>query len=253
MLVKSVEVVCQEGITIVYLNEPDSLNALSKTLKEELGKVLAQIENDDSIKVVIFTGRGRSFCAGGDVKAMKLSYDPIEVKKGMEASANMIKKIRGLSKITISAVNGYAAGAGMSLAISSDIIIADENAKFVLSFKNVGLIPDLGLHYHLLRRVGEWKAKEWIWSGKRLTAQEAYEYGFVTEIVPDGLLLNRALEKAQELIKGPIQSYISSKLIINRFQQASLDEVLEKEVDIQTIIKGTNEHKEAVNMFFSKR
>jgi len=249
----SVEVNITGPIATVYLNEPDSLNALTKSLKESLYVALEQIENNHEIKVVIFTGRGRAFCAGGDVKAMKQDYDSLEAKKGMDLSAKIIKKIRQLEKITISAVNGYAAGAGMGLAISTDIIIAEENAKFYLSFKNVGLISDLGLHYHLPRIVGEWKAKEWMWKGRIITAQEAQKYGFVAEVVPTEKLMEKAYDLANELVEGPIQSYIFSKQIINHSQNLSLDGVLERENNIQTIIKGTEEHKNAVEKFFLKK
>ncbi|MGG0720279.1 enoyl-CoA hydratase-related protein [Robertmurraya massiliosenegalensis] len=250
---KSVEMTLENGVASIFLNEPNSLNALSKKLKDELKDALDLIEHEPSVKVVIFAGKGRAFCAGGDVKTMQSEYDPMEVKKGMEISSNIIERIRNLRKITVSAVQGYAAGAGMSLAIASDIVVAEENAKFVLSFKNVGLIPDLGLHYHLPRMVGEWKAKEWIWSGKKLTAQEAYEIGFVHEVVTEGSLIKKANEIANELMNGPIQSFILSKLLINRYQNASLTEILEKEIDTQTIIKGGSEHKDAVRAFFSKK
>lgn len=250
---KSVEMTLENGVASIFFNEPNSLNALSKKLKDDLKGALDLIEQEPNVKVVIFAGKGRTFCAGGDVKAMQAEYDPIEVKKGMEVSSTIIERIRDLRKITISAVQGYAAGAGMSLAIASDIVIAEENAKFVLSFKNVGLIPDLGLHYHLPRMVGEWKAKEWIWSGKKLTAQEACEIGFVHEVVTEGSLIEKANEIANELMNGPIQSFILSKLLINRYQNASFTEILEKEVDTQTIIKGGSEHKDAVAAFFSKK
>lgn len=252
-LKKSVEVLIEEGIAIVFLNEPDSLNALTKSMKESLNLALDEIENNDAVKVVIFTGRGRAFCAGGDVKAMTQDYNPLEVKNGMDISANIINRIRKLAKITISGVNGYAAGAGMSLAIAADFVIAEEKTTFFLSFKNVGLIPDLGLHYHLPRMVGEWKAKEWMWKGKKITAQEAKEYGLVLEVVSSEKLLEKAIQLAKELIDGPIQSYIFSKLIINSSQNVNLEQVMEKENHIQTIIKGAEEHKKAVELFFAKK
>lgn len=250
---ESVEVLVNDEIATVHLNEPDSLNALSKGMKESLHLALDKIENDDRVKVVIFTGRGRAFCAGGDVKAMRQDYDPLEAKNGMDVSANIIHRIRKLDKITISAVNGYAAGAGMSLALASDMIIAEEKAAFLLSFKNVGLIPDLGLHYYLPRIVGEWRAKEWMWKGKKITAHEAKEYGLVMEVVPTEKLMEKVNLVAQELVDGPIQSYIFSKSIINHSRNNSLDEIMEKENNIQTIIKGTTEHKNAVEQFFSKK
>lgn len=248
-----VELEVNDNTAIVYLNNPDSLNALSHEVKEALHDTLDKIEQNKQIKVVIITGNGRAFCAGGDVKSMKLDYNPLESKQNMDVAANIINRIRKLDKITISAVNGYAAGAGMSLAIASDFIIAEENATFFISFKNVGLIPDLGLHYHLPRIVGEWKAKDWMWKGKKITASEAEKCGLVTEVVPLEELMEKSNQLANELLNGPIQSYIFSKQIINESQNLNLESVLEKENNIQTIIKGTEEHKNAVDSFFSKR
>jgi 2-(1,2-epoxy-1,2-dihydrophenyl)acetyl-CoA isomerase len=242
------------GIAIVYLNEPSSLNALTQTLKEQLQSTLDLLKKDDSIQVVIFKGNGKGFCAGGDIKAMaNQEYNPLEMKKGMDASARIIETIRSLPKLTISAVHGFAAGAGMSLALASDIVIAEEGTKFILSFKNMGLIPDLGLHYYLPRIVGEWKAKEWIWKGKKITAEEAMKYGLVMEIAPKGMVLEQAVQFSEELIKGPIQAYIFSKIMINRTANVDLETVLARENDTQTILKGTEDHKQAVAAFFAKK
>jgi 2-(1,2-epoxy-1,2-dihydrophenyl)acetyl-CoA isomerase len=240
-------------IATVYLNEPDSLNALTKQLKEDLLNILGVIEKDPEIRVVILTGNGRAFCAGGDIKAMAEIDNPLEIKRNMDQSARIVETLRRMPKITIAAVQGYAAGAGFSLALSSDLIVAEEGTRFVLSFKNVGLIPDLGLHYHLPKIVGEWKAKEWIWNGAKISAEEAQSCGFVKEIVPKGQAYGKACELAQELLQGPMQSYIHSKLIINSSTYLRLEDVLRMESDAQTILRGSFDHKEGVKAFLEKR
>lgn len=241
------------GIATVYLNEPNSLNVLRKSLKEDLLNVLGIIEKDTEIGVVIFAGKGRSFCAGGDIKAMAEVDHPLEIKKNMEESARIVETIRKMPKITIAAVHGYAAGAGFSLALATDLIVAEEGTKFFLSFKNVGLIPDLGLHYHLPKLLGEWKAKEWIWNGVKITAEEARIYGFVKEIAPKGQVYEKACKIGQELLEGPIQSYIYSKLIINSSSSFRFEDVLRMENDTQTILRGSRDHKEGVSAFLEKR
>lgn len=242
------------GIATLYLNEPKSRNALSQRLKEELKESLIEAERDRSIKVVIIASKGEVFCAGGDIKAMsQKKYDALEIKKIMDDSSGIIEIIREMSKITISAVNGFAAGAGISLALATDLMVAEEDTKFLLSFKNVGLIPDLGLHYYLSRAVGERRAKEWIWNGKTISVEEAQNAGFVNEIASKGEAIQKALELGNKLNEGPIQSYIFSKLLINSSSISRFEDVLLKENDLQCILRGTYNHQEGLKAFFEKR
>lgn len=238
---------------IIYLNEPETLNAFSKVLKEQLLSALKDVEKDESIHVVILSGKGKSFCAGGDLKGMAKKYTTLEIKQTMDQAAKIVELIRKMPKVVITAVYGYAAGAGMSLALASDLIIAEEGSKFSLSFKNVGLIPDLGLLYHLPRKVGEWKAKEWIWKGVTVPVEEAYDYGFIYEIVAKNQSLERAILLAEDLIDSPIQAFKQSKLIINSSSSLSFEEVLQKENMSQTFLRTTFDHREGVESFIEKR
>ncbi|MFS0574032.1 enoyl-CoA hydratase-related protein [Sporosarcina sp. 179-K 3D1 HS] len=244
--------VVKNEIATVYLNEPETLNALSQSLKEKLLLTLEEVEKRSDIKIILLAGNGRAFCAGGDIKAMGDTYDPLKIKDGMEISGKIIRKIREMPKIVICTLHGYAAGAGMSIALAADLIVAEESTKFVLSFKNVGLIPDLGLHYHLPNIIGEWRAKEWMWSGKTISVDEAVQLGFVNQKVPQGELLKRAFEMAEELSKGPFDAYIASKEIINSRSTANLNEVIARENTMQTILRGTEQHTRSVKVFLSK-
>ncbi|MDQ0157188.1 enoyl-CoA hydratase/isomerase family protein [Robertmurraya andreesenii] len=245
----------QKEIATIYLNEPNNLNSLSTKLKQQFLKVLNEIETDPDIKVVIIAGKGRAFCAGGDVKGMAnmKEYDPVAIKRNMELSSIIIERLRRMPKVIISSIHGYAAGAGFSLALASDLIVAEEGTKLILSFKNVGLIPDLGIHYYLPKIVGEWRAKQWIWNGIKLTVEEALNYGFSIEIVAKGQLNNRAMELAKEISNGPFQALVYSKLLINNFSNTKLEEILAKENEIQTILRATHDHKEGINAFLEKR
>lgn len=253
MLLDRVILEKHHNYAIIYLNEPETLNAFSKGLKEQLLSALKEIEKDESIHVVILSGKGKSFCAGGDLKGMAKKYTTLEIKQTMDQAAKIVELIRKMPKLVITAVHGYAAGAGMSLALASDLIIAEEGSKFSLSFKNVGLIPDLGLLYHLPKKVGEWKAKEWIWKGVTIPVEEAYDYGFIYEIASKNLALKRAIVLAEELINGALQAFIHSKFIINSSSSLSFEEVLQKENMSQTFLRTTLDHREGVESFIEKR
>lgn len=240
-------------IAYIYLNEPNSLNALSNRLKEQLLLKLDELERNDEVLCIILAGKGKSFCAGGDLRAMQDPYDPLAIKRGMSLSKRIVEKLRNMTKITIAAVHGYAAGAGMSLALANDLVFAEEDTKFVLSFKNVGLIPDLGLHYHLSQRVGEWKAKEWMWTGKTITVEEAMQYGLVMEKVKKGKIFDRVTEFAKRLVEGPIDAYVTSKSIINQTGSMKIEDVMERENDMQSILRGSEGHRSALENFLNRR
>lgn len=251
---ESVLIEKQGNIAFVNLNEPKSLNALSVKLKTELLMILEEIEKDVTISIIIISGKGKSFCAGGDVKAMaEHKYNPSEIKQMMDESADIVLKIQQSKKIIISVIHGFVAGAGVSLAFASDMIIAEEDSKFILSFKNVGLIPDLGIHYHLTKQVGQWKAKEWIWKGATILAKEALQYGIVSEVTPKGEGLSKAKEISNSLAQGPIKAFIASKTIINQINASQFKEILIQENFSQSILRGTRDHKEGLQAFFEKR
>ncbi|WP_346206863.1 enoyl-CoA hydratase/isomerase family protein [Caldifermentibacillus hisashii] len=244
----------QGSIAQIYFNEPDKLNALSSKLKEELLPILNEIEFDPNIKVVILAGRGKAFCAGGDLKGMaSMEYNAAVIKRNMDLSSTIIERIRKMPKIVIAAVHGYCAGAGLSLALSSDMIVAESGTKLILSFKNVGLAPDLGIHYHLPRIVGEQKAKEWIWQGMKITVEDAVKEGFTITVAPKDNLMKEAMKLAKTFAEGPFQAFIYSKQLINHSTHLTVADVLAKENDIHTILRTTFDHKEGVNAFFEKR
>jgi 2-(1,2-epoxy-1,2-dihydrophenyl)acetyl-CoA isomerase len=242
-------------IAAVFLNEPDSLNALSASIKEDLINVLTDIERNDNLKVVILAGKGRAFCAGGDIKAMKRNEHMTaqEIKDNMDYTVQIITKIYRMKKPIVCAVHGYAAGAGFSLALASDMTVAEEDSKFVLAFKNVGLIPDLGGHYFLYQAVGAHKAKEWIWTGKKISAAEGEAFGFINRVVGQGEAFKEALRLAQQLIDGPHNAYSETKSIINSMRNSELEQVLEVENNAQSSLRISEDHKEGLAAFFEKR
>ncbi|MGM9951230.1 MAG: enoyl-CoA hydratase/isomerase family protein [Lysinibacillus sp.] len=244
----------QKGeVGVIYLNEPEKMNALSMSLKAELLQLLEDIKRKDAIKILILTGNGKGFCAGGDIHAMQEPYDAAEIKRGMELSTDIIKKMRSLDQITISAVNGFAAGAGFSLALSTDLAIAEQRVKFIIAFKNVGLIPDLGLHRYLEKAVGSRKAKEWIFNGKTITAEEALDYGFVNHVVEDAQGMAHAMELAEALLSGPIEAFKVSKRLLNDLEEDRLEQVMSTETMHQVLLRGGEEHHRCLQQFLRNK
>lgn len=164
----------QEGkIGIVEINYPSTLNSLSKEVRTKLNEKL-QIVEDTDLRVLIIKGNQRSFSTGGDLSELGKLKNPVEAKEYVEDVHKLIRKIYGIKQITIALVEGYAFGAGLSLAIACDLIYAGENAKFSVPFLNIGLVPDCGASYLLTRLVGIQKAKNWLFPEKRLMRQKHF-------------------------------------------------------------------------------
>jgi 2-(1,2-epoxy-1,2-dihydrophenyl)acetyl-CoA isomerase len=252
-MTESVLVEKMNGVATILLNEPNSRNALTSTLKQGLIMTLQEINDDAFIKAVVIKGNGKTFCAGGDLKSLGEDRTAFQTKEQMDATSKIIKIIQSINKPIVAAVHGFASGAGFSIALACDFIVAEESTKFSLAFKNVGLIPDLGAHYFLANRVGPWKAKEWIMRGATIKAAEGIQYGFINEIVPNGQVLIAAQTLAAELAQGPIHAYTQTKSIINQSLSKSLDEVIELENFAQSLLRGTKDNIERMEAFFSKR
>jgi 2-(1,2-epoxy-1,2-dihydrophenyl)acetyl-CoA isomerase len=251
-LVNSILLEKNGAVASIFLNEPESLNALSPEMRKDFIHSLLDVEEDDNIRVVIIAGKGKAFCAGGDIRQMEKQATPLENKIKMEIVSKIITQMQRMKKPIIAAVHGYAAGAGFSIALASDLVVAEEGAKFLLAFKKIGLVPDLGAHYFLPRIVGSWKAKQLIWSGAGITAEQGEKLGFVTNLT-SGNAYQKAQEIATDLANGPIQAFFHTKSIINQSTNLDLQDVLELESYAQSILKTTNDHKEGINAFREKR
>ncbi|MFC5587727.1 enoyl-CoA hydratase/isomerase family protein [Sporosarcina soli] len=239
-------------VLYLTLNRPEKLNALSADLTSSLINALKEAETDDDVKVIILTGAGRAFCAGGDVSTMGARRDPAAITASMKVISSITKTILQLDKYVISAVHGYAAGAGFSLALASDFIIADRHASFVSSFKNIGLVPDLGLIKLLAERVPIPIAKEWISSAKVVSAEEAYAERVINRIAAKDLL-EEATEFAQFIIDGPPLSNKFVKYMLNNASDFSHETSIMQENIIQALMFQTEDAKEGVRAFTEKR
>jgi 2-(1,2-epoxy-1,2-dihydrophenyl)acetyl-CoA isomerase len=238
------------AVLTITLNRPDVLNALNAATHAGLAGALKEAR-DEPVRAVVITGAGRGFCVGQDLAEFGQMPD---VSEGLRQRYHPnIRAIRELEKPVIAAVNGPAAGAGMSLACACDIRIASDGATFVPAFVNIGLVPDSGGTFFVTRILGYARAFEWLCSGKRLSAAEAHAWGLVSEVVEADALLGRAGEVAAEFAALPPLAVGMTKRLLDRATSSMLDEQLEREAQLQTAATQTEDFREGVTAFLEKR
>ncbi|MDQ0269668.1 enoyl-CoA hydratase/isomerase family protein [Cytobacillus purgationiresistens] len=237
---------------IIYLNRPDVRNALGMEMRMELLQALEVAEADPEVKCIILSGKGKAFSAGGDLSALS-SLSAIEGRKRLQKSHQLIMKILEIEKPIIAAVNGAAAGAGFSLMLLCDLSIVSDKAFFVQSFVNVGLVPDFAAVHFLPLIIGHQKAKELMFLGDRVTAEEAHKLGIVNQLSTQEDLIKNAIALADRLAaKSPLSIGMTKKLM-NEHMNVQLKMFLEMEAQAQGICFQTNDFKEGVDAFFTKR
>ncbi len=246
-----VEVARDGGVLTITLNRPDVLNALNAALHQGLAAGLKQAR-DAEIRAVVLTGAGRGFCVGQDLTEFREAPGDIATRLRTLYHPN-IRAIRELEKPVIAAVNGAAAGAGLSLACACDIRLAADAATFVPAFINIGLVPDSGGSFFIARLLGPARAFEWMSSGRRLTAAEAHGWGLVSEVVDADGLAARAAEVAAELAALPTRGIGMTKRLFDQAPTATLDEQLELEAQLQAAATQTEDFREGVAAFLEKR
>ena len=238
-------------IAKISLNIPETRNALNLKVREELLEVLATLRDDDSLRVAILTGAGSTFCSGGDIGTMK-GVTPVAGRIRLKKGQRLIKSMVELEKPIIAAINGTAAGAGVSLALASDILLASETAKFFIPFTRIGLIPDWGQCYFLPLRVGITKAKELMLTGDPVDAEEAARIGLISRVVPHDQLEKEAYSLAERLSNGATQAYAMIKSALNRWP-ASLETFMEMESAMQAVAFSSEDFEEGRKAFLEKR
>lgn len=237
-----------DGVATLYLNRPDVLNAIDNTMRRELLAALDEAESDSEVRVLVMTGKGRAFSAGGDVSRMGKGKT-----ERMISSHPIIRKIVNLEKPVIAAVNGVAAGAGCSLAMAADIIIASKEARFVQSAIRIGLVPDWGSMYLLPRLVGLSKAKELMLTGASTPAEEAEKLGMVNKVVPAEEFEGFVREYAKKLAQGAPIAISLAKRILNASLSIDIDTLFMLEFQAQTTCRESEDHKEGLASFREKR
>ncbi|UTW54096.1 enoyl-CoA hydratase-related protein [Kordiimonas sp. SCSIO 12610] len=250
------ETICLEldqNLAVLTLNRPQALNALSNKMKEEILQVIRHISNPKSgIRALMITGEGKGFCSGADLGEDKdTSWD---------AGANLIDtyhplmlELMSLQIPVISAVNGVAAGAGMSLAISADIVVAAKSAYFLQAFVNIGLCPDAGSTYLLPRLIGEARAKAIMMLGEKVPAEKAKDWGMIYEVFEDEDLIPTARNMAMKIANGPSLAYAGIKKLTAVSSRNGYSDQLQAEALVQRMASQSGDAREGISAFLEKR
>jgi len=246
-----VETARDAAVLTITLNRPDVLNALDRAMHAGLGAALAEAADPD-VRAVVVTGAGRGFCVGQDLTEFREGAEDVADRLRSLYHPNVLA-IRALEKPVIAAVNGAAAGAGLSLACACDLRIAAETASFVPAFINIGLVPDSGGSYFVHRLLGYARAFEWMASGRRVTAAEALSWGLVSEVVEADALPARAAEVAAGFAALPTRGVGMTKRLFDAAGATTPEEQLELEAELQAAATRTEDFREGVAAFLEKR
>ncbi len=244
-----------DNVATITLNRPEAANAMSGDTARELSHVALRCDVDPDIRAVLITGAGTMFCAGGDLKGFSAQQDNLHAYiKEMAAHLHTgISRLRRMDAPVLAAVNGVAAGAGMSLALACDIVLAGESTRFMMAYTRAGLTPDGSATYSLPRIVGLKRAVELTLTNRMLTAQEALDWGIVARVVPDDMLLDEARKLAGQLAAGPTAAFGTAKRLLQDGWTETLETQMEKEGRAIADSARTADAREGITAFLEKR
>jgi 2-(1,2-epoxy-1,2-dihydrophenyl)acetyl-CoA isomerase len=241
------------GVATITLNRPDVYNALNDEITFELQDAFKLVAKDENVRVIVLTGEGKAFCSGQDLKASSTQEKRSFLESLHKRYNPIIRAIRNLPKPVICRLNGVAAGAGCSLALSCDLIVAAEEATLIEVFINIGLVPDSGSSFFLPRLVGTAKAFELCTMGSRVKAKEAVEIGLITKAVPADQLDAAVKEYTDYYAVAPTKAIGLIKKMLNKSATSTLDDMLDYEAYCQEIAGSSEDYKEGVKAFLEKR
>ena len=243
-----------DGVATITLNRPDRLNALTHQMFDELQDALSKVEADPDQRAVVLTGAGRGFCAGADLKAALEAEDGEGPENDLETHYNpLVKRLQTIDVPVIGAINGVAAGAGCSVALSCDIVLAGRSASFLQAFARIGLIPDAGSTWMMPRLIGRARAKGLAMLADNLPAATAADWGMIWKVVDDDVLEAEAGTLARNLAQGPTGAFAKMKHAFNASMDNSLDDQLALEALLQNQAAESHDYKEGVDAFLEKR
>lgn len=254
-----VDIELREGIAVLALNRADKRNAINDDMRADLIRALDWADRSPDVAALVITGRGKGFCAGGDIAAMRERLSAPAGRVGINGwqrqrrTHHLLTMLHDLPKPTIAAVNGAAAGLGADLALCCDFVIGARDATFVMSYVLRGLIPDGGGMYFLPRRVGLARAKELIFSGRMIDAQEALRINMIESVSDPDRLIDDAVAMAQSMTVGSADALALAKSIMNESFESTAEEIFALGSQAQGICYTTDSHREAVSAFLNKR
>ncbi len=244
----------EAGVLTITLNRPEKLNAVTDAMLAELTDAFKQAEKDRAVRVITLTGAGRGFCAGQDLRAANERGGEMSFGQHLRETYNpLILHMQRLAKPILAAINGPAAGAGMSLAMACDLRIAAESATFLQAFVKIGLVPDSGSTWMLPRLVGTARALDLMLTGRRITAREALEWGLINQVTEDAQLMEVVGALASEFAAAPTAAIGNIKRALGYSLTHTLEESLAFEADMQEISGRTADYREGLAAFLEKR
>jgi 2-(1,2-epoxy-1,2-dihydrophenyl)acetyl-CoA isomerase len=248
------------SIALVTLNRPQALNSFTRRMHQELWGAFDRIESDKAVRAAVLTGAGRGFCAGADLAEFDFEPGPNLIERAdpgpiiNECFNPTVRKLMALRVPTIAAVNGVAAGAGASIAMACDLAVAAHNANFIQAFSKIGLIPDAGGSWFLVKKLGLARAMGCAMLGDKLSAHDAKEWGMIWDVAPEGVLaLDAALQLAERLAAMPTQALVQTRRLLRGAATRELDAQLDAERDTQSALGRTHDYIEGVMAFREKR
>ncbi|MCY7318246.1 MAG: enoyl-CoA hydratase/isomerase family protein [Ramlibacter sp.] len=248
------------AVALITLNRPQALNSFTRQMHRELWQAFDRIESDKSVRACVITGAGRGFCAGADLAEFDFEPGPDLIRRADpgpvidQAFNPTVRKLQALRVPTVAAVNGVAAGAGASLAMTCDLAVAAASATFIQAFSRIGLVPDAGGSWFLVKRLGLARALGAAMLGDKMTAAEAREQGMIWDLAPEGEdCVQRALKLATRLAELPTQALVATRHLLRAAASNDLDRQLDAERDTQSALGKTHDYIEGVTAFREKR
>lgn len=246
-MTKPVVTTTQQGaVLVVRLASPENRNSLTTELRAQLGEAVERAESDRSIRSVFLTADGPTFCSGGDFKMLQTACDPWPVHRRFRNLTRWLLPLITLDKPVVIGVRGHAVGGGMGLALTGDVLIAGESAKFMSGFFRLGTVPDIGMMYHLPRLIGMARAKNFLFSGATFTAQEALSLGLAAKVVPDDQVEAAGMAEAERLAAGPAEVMGLAKTLMARSFETSVHEMFAYEGFGQVLAMSNPEFREGL-------
>ncbi len=255
MTFETIDYTVTDGVGVITLNRPDAANAMNRAMMYDLFNVALACDNDPAVRAVIFKARGGMFCAGGDLKEFAAQRDglPAYITELATILHAAVTRLQRMDAPVVIAVGGMAAGAGLSLAASGDIVIASEDAAFTCAYTAAGITPDGSSTYFLAKHIGLMRAKELVLTNRRLSAAEALDWGLVTRVVGGEELETEALELAKGFAAGPTRAFGGGKRLLLSAYASTLETQLEDEsVSIADLTRG-HDGREGIEAFAEKR
>lgn len=245
----------KDQVATITLNRPEAYNAFGDEMVKEIFHAVLEVDEDPEIRCVVFTGAGKAFCAGGDVKgfAENLPRIGIHAKELTTYLHGAVSRLVRTPKPVIMGVNGIAAGGGMSLALSGDLVVAAESAKFTMAYSKIAFTPDGSSSYFLPRLIGLRRALDLYFTNRVLTAKEALEWGLVNRVFPDPEFPQALSSLARELAQGPTLAFGRAKLLFHQSTHESLETQMELEAQAIALCGKTEDFKAGVTAFAQKK